>query len=134
MAVPSIDHFGAAHEAFGGVHGDGAHGVFAQMLRHFQNQTLAIIGGFECVQDRGQVAVERDVHDGTDDLRYATGLFLCHLFRPSLDCLERFRARNDFDEFFGDLGLALAVIAQLSFLIISPALRVALSMAHICAP
>ncbi len=75
-----IGHFGAAHQTFGGVHGDGAHGVFTQVLRHFQNQTLAVVGGFKCVENRGQVAVERDVDDGADDLRYATGLFVCHLF------------------------------------------------------
>ena len=34
---------GATNETFGGVHGDGAHGVFAEMLRHFQDQPLAIV-------------------------------------------------------------------------------------------
>ena len=29
---------------------------------------------------------------------------------PSRSCLERFGARNDFDEFLGDLRLALAVV------------------------
>ena len=56
-----VDHFLAAHQAFGGVHGDGAHGVFAQMLGDFEHQAdflagLGVdVGGFQRVQDRGQV-------------------------------------------------------------------------------
>src|SRR5690606_25983088 len=107
-----VRHFGATDETFGRVHSNGAHGVFAEVLGNFQYQTLTIIGGFKRVQDGGQVIVEHHVNDGANDLRNATGLLLCHLFVLA-DGLERFRARNDFDEFFGDLGLTLAIIAQL---------------------
>src|SRR5690606_18549783 len=107
-----VGHFGATDETFGRVHSNGAHGVFAEVLGNFQYQTLTIIGGFKRVQDGGQVIVEHHVNDGANDLRNATGLLLCHLFVLA-DGLERFRARNDFDEFFGDLGLTLAVVAQL---------------------
>ena len=49
----------AANQTFGRVHGDAAHGVFAEMLGHFENQAVAAIVGFQRVQDRRQVAVER---------------------------------------------------------------------------
>ena len=65
-------------QAFGGVHGDGAHGVLAQMLGHFEHQADLLagawigVGGLQRVQDRGQLAVELDVDDGADDLDEAT--------------------------------------------------------------
>ena len=46
--------------------------------------------------------------------------------------LERFGARDDFDEFGGDRGLALRLYWIVRWLIMSPALRVALSIAVIC--
>ena len=48
----------AAHQTFGRVHGNGAHGAFAEMLRHFQNQAVAAIIGFQRVQNFRQMAVE----------------------------------------------------------------------------
>ena len=69
-----VDHFLAADQAFGGVHGDGAHGVLAQMLGDFEHQAdfLAGLGvdvrGLQRVQDRRQLAVELDVDDGADHL------------------------------------------------------------------
>ena len=63
----------AADEAFGNVHGDAAHGVFAEMLGHFENQAVAVVGGFERVQDLRQMAFEFDVDDGADDLRDVAG-------------------------------------------------------------
>ncbi len=118
-----IGHCGAADEAFGRVHGDGAHGVLAEMLRHFEHQAVAVVDGLQRVQDGRQVAVERDVHHGADDLadlaghgrsrpsRLRPSWLLPSPFRTVV-LLERFRARNDFDEFFGDLRLALAVVDE----------------------
>ena len=69
-----VDHFLAADQALGGVHGDGAHGVLAQMLGDFEHQAERLaglrvgVGGLQRVQDRRQVAVELDVDDGADDL------------------------------------------------------------------
>ena len=69
-----VDHLLAADQALGGVHGDGAHGVLAQVLGDFQHQAerlagaLVGVGGLQRVQDRRQVAVELDVDDGADDL------------------------------------------------------------------
>ena len=69
-----VDHFLAADQAFGGVHGDGAHGVLAQMLGDFEHQAELLaglgvgVGGLQRVQDRRQVAVELDVDDGADHL------------------------------------------------------------------
>ena len=67
-----VDHWLAARQAFGGVHGDGAHGVLAQMLGDFEHQAeglagpLVGVGGLQRVQDRRQVALELDVDDGAD--------------------------------------------------------------------
>jgi hypothetical protein len=46
--------FLAAHQAFGRVHGDGAHGVLAEVLGHLEHQALAVVVGLERVQDRGR--------------------------------------------------------------------------------
>ena len=79
IGFAGVGHFGAAHEALGGVHGDGAHGVFAEVLRHFEHQPAAVVDGLERVENRRQVIVERHVHHGADDLRYATGFLVSHL-------------------------------------------------------
>ncbi len=59
----------AADEAFGNVHRDAAHRIFAEMLRHFEDQAVAMVVGFEGVEDLRQMAVEFHVDDGADDLR-----------------------------------------------------------------
>ena len=79
-----VDHFLAAGQALGGVHGDGAHGVLAQMLGDFEHQAdfLAGLGvdvlGLQRVQDRRQLAIlELDVDDGADHLEeFALGIGL----------------------------------------------------------
>ncbi len=40
-----VGDFLTAHQAFGGVHGDGAHGRFAEVLGHFQHQPIAVVLG-----------------------------------------------------------------------------------------
>ena len=66
-----IDNDLAANETFGGVHGDGAHGIFTEMLRHFENQAIAAIVGFQRVQDRRQMTfLEGHVDNGADDLAH----------------------------------------------------------------
>jgi hypothetical protein len=63
-----VDDFLAADQTFGRIHGDGADGVFTQMLRHFENQAVAAkVQGFQRVQDLRQF-VELHVDDGADDL------------------------------------------------------------------
>ena len=58
----------AAHQAFGGVHGDGAHGLFAQMLGNFEDQALTIIAGFKRIKNAWQIAFKFDIDDGADHL------------------------------------------------------------------
>ncbi len=58
----------AAHETLGRVHGDGAHGVLAQVLGNFEHQAAVAVLGFERVQDRRQMVFELHVDDGADDL------------------------------------------------------------------
>ena len=68
----------AADQTFGRVHGDGADGVFAQVLRDFQHQLLAVVVCRQRVQNCGQVVVELHVNDGADHLRdFTSGL--CHV-------------------------------------------------------
>ena len=71
--------FLAADETFGRVHGDRADGVFAEMLRNFENQAVALVLGFQRVQDRRQFAAgERYVHDSADNLGHlADGACCC---------------------------------------------------------
>ena len=68
----------AAHEAFGGVHGDGADGVLAEMLRDLEHQALALVGRLERVQNFGQMAVELHVDDGAHDLANLTDFVRGH--------------------------------------------------------
>ena len=63
----------ATNQTLGRVHGDRAHGVLTQMLRHFQNQAVAVVVGFQRVQNRRQIAIELNVDDGTDDLSDLAG-------------------------------------------------------------
>ena len=59
----------AAGQALGNVHGDAAHRVLAEVLGHLQDEAVAVVGGFQRVQDGGQVVAELHVHDGADYLR-----------------------------------------------------------------
>jgi peptide chain release factor 1 len=63
-----VAHFLPAHQAFAGVHGNGAHGVLTELLRHFEHQAVALVLGFERIQNRRQLAFEVHVDDGADDL------------------------------------------------------------------
>ncbi len=61
---------------------------------------------FRRVQNGGQGSFELHVDDGADDLRNATvagGFFSVAIVVFLAVALERFGARNDFDEFVGDL-------------------------------
>jgi len=64
-----VSHFLTANKPFGGIHRDCADGVFAEVLRNFENQTVAVVVCFQRVQNFGQVVVELHVHDGADHLR-----------------------------------------------------------------
>ena len=63
----------AAHQTFGRVHGDDAHGVLAEMLGDFEHQPVAAVLGLQRVQDRRQMPVELHVDDGADDLAHLAG-------------------------------------------------------------
>jgi hypothetical protein len=58
----------AAHEPLAGIHGDGAHGRFAEMLRDLEHQAVALVLGLERVENRRQMPFELHVDDGADDL------------------------------------------------------------------
>ena len=83
-----VGDFLATHEAFGGVHRDGAHSAFAQVLGNFEHKTLAAIVGVERVQDLGQVIVELNVDNSADDLGDFSDC-ICHVVSPVLRALRR---------------------------------------------
>mmetsp|Transcript_1101 Transcript_1101/g.2189 ORF Transcript_1101/g.2189 Transcript_1101/m.2189 type:complete len:518 (+) Transcript_1101:218-1771(+) len=64
-----VGHFLTAHETFGRVHRDGTDGPFAKVLSNLKNQALAVVLGFESVENLRQVFVELHVNDSADDLR-----------------------------------------------------------------
>ena len=64
-----VGHFLAADQTLGGVHRDGAHRGFAEMLGDFEHQAIAAVLGFDRVQNGGQMFLELHVDDGADDLR-----------------------------------------------------------------
>ena len=66
--LAGVGHFLAAHQALGGVHGDRAHGVLAQVLGDLEHQALPLVGGLERVEDRRQIPVELHVDDGAHHL------------------------------------------------------------------
>ncbi len=68
----------APHQALGRIHGDGAHGVLAQVLRDLEHQARAVVLGLERIEDRRQLIVELHVDDGARDLVDATNI-ACHL-------------------------------------------------------
>ena len=66
--LAGVGHLLAAHQAFGGVHGDGAHGVLAQMLGHFEHQAVAADCRSRARSGSPADAVELHVDDGAHDL------------------------------------------------------------------
>ena len=86
--LAGVGHFLAAHQTFGGVHRDGAHGGFTEMLGDFQHQAVVAVLGFERIENGRQVAFELHVDDGAHDLGDATDLVSCcgHEYSPSKFC------------------------------------------------
>ncbi len=74
-----VGDFLAAHQPVGAVHGDGADGFLAQLLRHFQHQGALADFGVQGVQDERQLAVELHVHHGAQTLRDAPDIVAGHL-------------------------------------------------------
>ncbi len=72
-----VAYFLAAHEAFGRVHGDGAHGVLAEVLGDLEHEAIALVRRLERVENCRQMTVELHVDDGARDLANATNL-ICH--------------------------------------------------------
>ena len=66
--LAGVDDFLAADQALGGVHGDGAHRVLAEMLGDLEDEPVAVVLGLERVQDRRQVPVELHVDHGAGHL------------------------------------------------------------------
>ena len=87
---------------FRNVHRDAAHGVFAQVLRDFQNQPRASVVGFQRVENGRQFAVELHVDDGADHLGDAAGgvrgirRILRHISTSSFRILRIARATGGF--------------------------------------
>lgn len=71
--LAGVDDGLAAGQAVGGIHGNAAHGVVTNVLRHLQHQPDLVAGHLQRRQDGRQLALKVHVHHGTDDLRAAAG-------------------------------------------------------------
>ena len=63
-----IGDFLSAHQTFRGVHRDGANCRLAEMLSNLEHQPVALVFGFQRVEDRRQMIFELHVDNGADDL------------------------------------------------------------------
>ena len=90
--LAGVVHGLAADETLGGVHGDGANRVLAEMLRDLENEPDAVVVGLERVQDLRKVLLEVHVDDGTDDLRNVADIlrhgFLVLVGRAGRQCAK----------------------------------------------
>ena len=68
--LAGVDHLLAAHQPFGRVHGNRAHGVLAEMLGDFEHQPVAVIVGLERVQNLGKLIGELNVDHGAHHLAH----------------------------------------------------------------
>ena len=75
IGAPVFLHLHAAHEAFGRVHRDRAHGALAEVLRDLEHEVVRLVADatgwsrVSAVSSVGQLAGrELDVDDGADDL------------------------------------------------------------------
>jgi hypothetical protein len=67
--VAGISNFLAANKSVGGVHGNGTDSALSQVLCHFEDEAVrAVVGHVQGVHDRGEVAFELDVDNGTNNL------------------------------------------------------------------
>ena len=69
IGKPGVDDLLPAHEPFGRVHGDGADGRLAEMLRDLEHEPLTLVLRLKRVQNRGKVFAELHVDDRADHLR-----------------------------------------------------------------
>mmetsp|Transcript_93254 Transcript_93254/g.182801 ORF Transcript_93254/g.182801 Transcript_93254/m.182801 type:complete len:227 (+) Transcript_93254:1135-1815(+) len=85
-----------AREAVRAVHGDGAHHVLAQMLRHLKHQAVLEALHLQRVQNGRQGAFELHVHHGADDLRHLAHDGRVRLLReaPAMDSAGRHARRR----------------------------------------
>ncbi len=63
-----VGHFRAALQTFGRIHGDRTDSVLAEVLRNLEDELLAVIGGFNGVEDVRQTAFEFNVNNSARDL------------------------------------------------------------------
>mmetsp|Transcript_10945 Transcript_10945/g.17738 ORF Transcript_10945/g.17738 Transcript_10945/m.17738 type:complete len:212 (-) Transcript_10945:34-669(-) len=60
----------ATHKTVSRVHGNGSHHILTQMLGHLENKSGTVLADsyLQRVKNRGRLAVELDINDGTDNL------------------------------------------------------------------
>ena len=91
--LAGVDDLLAAHQALGDIHGDRPNRGFAEMLRHFQHQPVALVLGLERVQDRRQVIGKLHVNHGADHLRNSSR-FVGHCVPRSESLLKALQRRK----------------------------------------
>ena len=118
--VARVRHRHAPHQAVRGIHGDTAGRVFAQVLRHFDDEVVGLVIDGRVGHRQGIVNVrhlarrKNYVHHGADDLSDAADGFGCfsHDIAPCDLAFEGLGAAHDFHEFGGDGGLPSLVVLQ----------------------
>ena len=69
----------SADEAVRGAHGDAAHDVVADLLRHFRRHDAVAVFDLDRIQQRRQLTfLEPDVKNGACDLHYLPDVFFAH--------------------------------------------------------
>ena len=139
IGLPVVDRLLAAHQAVGGVHGDGADLRLAQVLGDLEHDQAIVGVDVQRVQDVRQVGVEAHVDDRARDLGDRADVVGGHDGSLSFDCGRRAAWTASAPEMISMSSLVMEAwrerfICKVSFLIMSPALRVALSIAVICEP
>lgn len=72
--LSSVDDRLPPDQPISGVHSNRAHCVFSKMLCNLQHKPMRVILHLQCRHDSGQICVELDIDDGTNDLSNSTSL------------------------------------------------------------
>ena len=109
-----IHGFQTAHHAVGGVHGNAAGHVVANVLRHLGHDLAIAVLNFNGGKQFGQLAVlEADVQHRADDLNHLADVFRAHDGKTPFLTRSVLRASHDFRDLLGDGALAGTVVPEL---------------------
>src|SRR5262249_7038624 len=131
-----IGYFLTTHQAVARIHRHGAHGRIAELLGDLEHQAAALVFRFQRIEDRGQMVLEMHVNDRAGDLSDASNGLSHSSFLIQWEGCNHSASAPDMISINSLVIIAWRVrlYNRVCRRIMSPALRVALSMADICAP